>query len=68
MNTEKDLPNQPLTQDVSSHVDHRRTPPRPFAPTSVPNYGGRHYVDLHRDNSRGSQTATERAPESGEKN
>jgi hypothetical protein len=31
-------------------------------------HGGTHYVDLHRDNSKGSQNATERKPESGEKN
>jgi hypothetical protein len=55
------------TQDPPS-VDRSRQTPRPFAPQSVPNYGGDHYVDLHRDNSKGSQNATEREPESGEKN
>jgi hypothetical protein len=37
--------------------------PRPFAPQSVPNYGGDHFVDLHRDNTKGSQNATDRQPE-----
>jgi hypothetical protein len=47
---------QTLTKDGHQH-------PRPFAPQSVPNYGGDHHVDLHRDNSRGSQNATDRRPE-----